>query len=112
MLRPVSAHELADHARCPRAWWFERTHQFANLSVVDLEDLLARRRAALGKQAARDPEVAVLERLLQRHSRFTRGIAAHQADAVLQPRAPWSRPSLVLVAALVLLVVAVLLLWR
>ena len=60
----------------------------------------------------RDPslKVAVLERLLQRRARFSRGVAAHQADAV-QRRAtasPW--PRVVLVAALLLLLILALLL--
>jgi hypothetical protein len=112
MARSFTAHDLADYARCPRAWWFERHHHLAKLGEQELAGLLAQRRAQLGARAAQDAEVAVLERLIERHARFAHGIAAHQADAVRsRVPAPWGRLALA-AALLILALILVLLLWR
>ena len=81
MGRRITAHDLADYARCPRAWWYERHHELAALDATSLEARRAARRAALGRRARNDPELLLIERLLARRFRFAGGIAAHAADA-------------------------------
>ena len=81
MARRITAHDLADYARCPRAWWYERHHELAALDAPSLEARRAARRAALGRRARNDPELLLIDRLIARHSRFAGGVAAHAADA-------------------------------
>ena len=81
MGRRITAHDLADYARCPRSWWYERHHELAALDAPSLEVRRAARRAALGWRVRNDPELLLIERLLARRSRFAGGIAAHAADA-------------------------------
>lgn len=81
MARRVTAHDLADYARCPRAWWYEHYHAPAHLDAAALTARLEERRRALGRRAGRDPEIQVLIRLLERQERFAGGRAAHASDA-------------------------------
>jgi len=81
MARRITAHDLADYARCPRAWWYERHHELAALDTPSLEARGCACRAALGRLAHNDPELLLIERLLARRSRFAGGIAAHAADS-------------------------------
>src|SRR5579863_6784887 len=89
MTRRFTAHDVADYARCPRAWWYNRNEESARLDPDTLAGRLDARRIILGRAANRDPEVQMMERLLARHQRFAGGRAAHRVDA--QPRGP--RPS-------------------
>jgi hypothetical protein len=77
----LTAHELADYARCPRAWWYERHEELAHLEPHALAVRLDARRIIVGRRADRDAEVELIERLLERHQRFAGGRAAHNADA-------------------------------
>lgn len=110
MGRVPSAHELADWARCPRAWWYERHDPRAALGPHELTERLAAARGTRGRGGADAREVAVLERLLARHGRFSHGVQAHRA-AVLHRRGHRARGAL-LVAALLVAVVVVILLSR
>ncbi|HWE64859.1 MAG TPA: hypothetical protein VHB98_24360 [Chloroflexota bacterium] len=81
MARRSTAHDLADYARCPRAWWYERHHELARLDTAALSARLQARRAALGRHSRHDAEIELILRLLQRRQRFAGGRAAHQAVA-------------------------------
>ena len=81
MGRRITPHDLADYARCPRAWWYERHHELAALDPPALEARRSTRRAALGRRARNDPELLLIEQLLARRTRFAGGAAAHAADA-------------------------------
>jgi hypothetical protein len=76
-----TATDVAEYARCPRAWWYERHQELAGLDPHALAVRLDARRIILGRQAARDPEVQLIERLLDRRRRFAMGRTAHATDA-------------------------------
>jgi hypothetical protein len=109
MPRHVTAHDLADYARCPRAWWYERHEPLARLDAPALEERLRARRAALGRRGqGEDPEVQVLLRLLERQRRFAHGREMHrQAATRTARRGIGCLPA----AAMLLLLLAVFLCW-
>ncbi len=110
MARRSTAHDLANYARCPRAWWYERYQALACLDREALEEALAYRRAALGRRATHDPECKMIIRLLQRQDRFTHGRLVHLAAARNLPR-PRAFGCL-FPAALLLLALVLAMLWR
>jgi len=81
MRRRYTAHDLADYARCPRAWWYERHEAWARLDAAALAELLQARQTLLGRRARHDPEIALLARLLARQQRFAHGKKIHVLDA-------------------------------
>lgn len=107
MRRRVTAHDLAEYARCPRAWWLERHESLARLDAEALEARLQARRAALGRRArGDDPELQLIVRLLARQTRYAHGRAVHRLDAA-RPRGVGCLPAVALLA-----LTLALLLWR
>ena len=106
MGRVTSAHELADWARCPRAWWYERYDPRAGLGPEALAARLEELRGGRGRSVdAR--EVALLERLLARHGRFAHGVRAHRTTLLRQPPGR----GVALAAALLIALMLAILLW-
>lgn len=81
MTRRFTAHDLADYARCPRAWWYERHEALAQLDAHALEEHLRRARTARGRRSESDPEIQLILRLLERQARFAHGRTAHRGYA-------------------------------
>ena len=112
MARRFTAHDLADYARCPRAWWYEHHLPAVRLNAQALEIQLAARRAALGARAAHDPETLLLLQLKARRERFTAGRLAHGRDAgSTRPRRRYGYVlQTIAIHAILLLLIAMLLL--
>lgn len=79
--RIFSASDLAQFEYCPLAWWYEEVSELAQADQDELAERLEALEAERASSATALLEYQVVERLLERASRFALGRAQHAADA-------------------------------
>jgi hypothetical protein len=79
--RIFSASDLAQFEYCPLAWWYEEVSELAQADEAELAQRLEELESEYPSSASAQPEYQVIERLLERASRFAHGREQHANDA-------------------------------
>ena len=79
--RIFSASDLAQFEYCPLAWWYEEVSELAQADQEELAERLAELEAEYPSSASALPEYQVIERLLERATRFAHGRKQQAADS-------------------------------
>jgi exonuclease V gamma subunit len=86
--RVFSASDLAQFEYCPLAWWYEEVSELAQADAEELARRLEELEDEYPSLARAQPEYQVIERLLERTQRLTRGRAQQTNDAQQQLKQP------------------------